>query len=237
MIDARAILDALPKPVAVIDPALTVLEANRAFTARFGMGRNGNESPSHALFWSGLGSLVGRLQPVAKTGVFRWRDETGDGRPFDVRLFRLDEHRLLLVADDVSPYERAQDIQTAVRDYVERVLNRLRVAVIVLDADFKVTLYNAAQSALWERVGQTTSPVEIIGTAISAAHPVLSAEDWAVASDAARDGRSVRYSGRRYESADVVVDVEVRPLHSAGEAPQGAICLTDVLPTAQRSGR
>ena len=232
MIDARAMLDALPKPVAVVDPELTVLESNRAFAARFGAGRADATTPSHLSFWEELGRLVARLQPVARTGVFRWRDADGDERPFDVRLHRLDERRLLLVADDVSPYDLAQDIQGAVRDYLERVLNRLRVAVVVLDADFNVTLFNAAQAALWERVGQSSSPLDVIGAPVSVAHPALSAANWEAVSAAIRDGRSVRYAELPYAAPGVVVDLEILPLHDPGEGPRGAICLTDVLPAS-----
>lgn len=231
MTDARLILDLLPKPVAIVDAVLVVHDANRAFAARFGLARAEGMTASRAGFWSQLTAALARMQPAAKVGVFRWVDRDGEDRPFDVRLTRVSPERVLLVADDVSPYAQVEAIQGGVRNYLERVLNRLRLAVIVLDGDLRVTLYNEAQAHLWARLGLPVSPVEIIGAAVSGMYPALSEEQWGAVGTAVQDGRSVRFAELSCGTGHPTVDLEVLPLHSPGEPALGAICLTDVLPT------
>ena len=178
MSDARLLLDLLPKPVALVDTALIVHDANRAFITRFGLARSHEGTPARGQFWEGLARTVARMQPAAKLGAFRWTGHDGDDRRFDVRATRVADNRFLVVADDVSEYLEVEAIQGGVRHYVEGVLNHLPQGLLVLDAAFHVTFYNAAQADLWREEPEMPLPLETIGLPVWQVSPRTSAARW-----------------------------------------------------------
>lgn len=234
---ADSVLDALPKPVAVIASDLTVSRANAAFTARFGDLREAQPVSARLEFWQRLSGAVQRLQPAGRTTTFRWVDgDEPEPTPFDVRVVRLEREQFLLVADDVSPYVQAQIIQGSVREYLERVLNRLDRALIVLDAGLHVTMFNRAQADLWVRLGRADSPVDVIGAPVASAYTVLAPEEWALVSTELRAGRDVHRPKALTLEDGRVLDLEVRPLQEPGQPVIGAICLTGERPDAASAG-
>ena len=54
MSDARLILDVLPKPVALVDSGLRLLDANRQFLLRFGGELPGGPQPGSTGLWPAI---------------------------------------------------------------------------------------------------------------------------------------------------------------------------------------
>ncbi len=240
MIDARVILDLLPKPVGLVDGAVLVLEANRAFATRFGLARPGVATGGRQSFWDGLARAIGRLQPAARHGTFRWGSADANSRPYDVHVTRVGEDQFLVVADDVSPYVEVEEIQGGVRRYVESILNHIEPAVIVLDERLHVTFFNESQAALLERAGIGSTPIDIVGEPVTTVFPVFDAARWTALGGELRAGRALRHERVRWPAGDGVwLDVSVVGLDGPGQPVTGAICVSEVVdpaPTGQSGG-
>lgn len=227
MMDAREVLDLLPKPVAVVDAALRVHHANRAFATRFGTARPAAATGGRQAFWDGLARTVDRMQPAARQGTFRWVAREPGEQPFDVHVTRTPDDGFLVVADDVSAYVQLERIQGGVRRYVERVLNHLDQAITVVDPELRVTFFNPAQERLWRRCGLDPS-LDLIGEPVARACPLLTAAEWEDVREPLTRGETVRRTGLCLvtEGGELRFDLAVLPLAAPGEASLGAICVT-----------
>lgn len=228
--DARALLDLLPTPVALVDADLRVLARNRAFDGPLG----GSHPPSldvhqrHDL-WTSLGAAIARMQPAARHGRFRWVGGHPEPRPWDVRLTRVDDSRFLLHAEDVSDRAVVESIQSGVRGYVERVLNHIDLAMVGLDAAMRVTFYNRVQIELWRRGGWTAA-ADAVGEPVASVWPVFDPPRWeSIRQDLARH-QAVRHARVAWAAAGgLLLDVSVLPLHGPAEDPSGAVCVTEIV--------
>jgi PAS domain-containing protein len=228
--DPRRILDLLPKPVAIVDGSMRVIDANRAFASRFGLSRPGVATGGRQAYWDALARVVGRMQPAARHGQFRWTGGESGSRTFDVRVTRVDHDEFLIVADDAAPYVQVEEIQGEIRRDVERVLNHVGPAVMALDERLHVTFYNQAQAALLERAGFASGPVETVGEAVATVFPVFDAPTWEALCAEVREGEvPPRQRVQWPEGCGCWLDVALAPLHGPGEPVAGAVCVSEAV--------
>jgi nitrogen fixation/metabolism regulation signal transduction histidine kinase len=236
MSHAEAILSALRKPVVVVSRALEVDYANDAFTALLGRsgspepGRLGTAIRSTPALASALGRSISKLRAVGWTSEARWATGADDGRIFDVRVVRMAEDRYAAVLDDVTHHLRVQEIQSRARSYLEAVLNRLPLGVIVLDGDLNVTYFNPAQAELFGRLGVERSLFEVIGAHVADSYPVFDIDEWrGVHARVVRSGETVVWNkvGHPRDQPIRYFMINLVPLDRHAEAASGAICITD----------
>lgn len=229
MTDAKALLDLLPTPVALVDTRLELMEANRAFVGRFGGGRPSADVHGRADLWTALGATIARMQPASLVGQFRWVGGEPEARPWDVHVTRVEGDQFLVYADDVSRYVTAESILSGVRGYVEQVLNHIDRAVVGLDTQMRVTFFNQKQADLWKCAGHSAA-VDAVGERIADVYPVFDPARWESVGDGLRRYLALRHERVCWDAGGGFdLDVSVLPLHDAGGALVGAVCVTEVL--------
>ena len=235
MTEDDLIVDALPKPMAVIAAGPIVRRGNPAFAALIGAPVGDCERMTRLLRDSAtlspaLGKALGKLRTVGWSSGFRWNPSAADGHVFDVQVTRIAHDDFAVVFDEVSNYLRIEDIQSRARAYLEAVINHLNLGVIVLDGEFNTTFFNDDQAALFRRLGVERSLFEIIGSPIDGTYPIFTRAEWeGIYSRVIRAGETSTWSKLGYPrlAPTSYFLVTVVPLATRQDRLPGAICMTE----------
>jgi hypothetical protein len=122
-----------------------------------------------------------------------------------------------------------ESILGGVRGYVERVLNHIDRAVVGVDASMRVAFFNEAQAELWRRGGRIAA-LDCVGEPLAQVYPVFDAERWRAIGAGLERHQALRHERVTWAAAGGLrLDISVLPLDAPGEAPSGAVCVTEVL--------
>lgn len=239
MMAGEPLLALLPKPAAVVTDALDVTFANAAFVALW-PGRAQLDPPASLspalLAASSLSAPLTRalswLRFAGRSTHLSW-ERGGDGgglQAFRVHVTRLPDGNSLLLFDEVSELVRIEKIQSRARTFVEGVLNNLDRGVVVLDGEFRVTLFNHHQGQIFERIGVDPSMLAVIGAPVAERFPVLPPDDWeTIRTQVVLGGELVTRSRVPYPPGAPFsyFSVTVVPHIEAASGEVGAVCITE----------
>jgi PAS domain S-box-containing protein len=230
----------LPAAFVVVDRDLRPLSASRKGFSVFGVRvRRGDGTGQAALDSLGRamaepsfgerarGAIVEAGRPGAES-AFRWG--RGD-RSYEVSVGMLDrEGRWAFVFSDVTQQIRFEETRETARRYLEDILNNVRVGVVVLNRELRVTNLNRAQEAFLHRLGVWINWVEAIGTPMEELVPQDPPERWAAIRDRVLgQGESFEEPRRTYETDDgeLILSVEMTPLRDQEGKVIGAIQVSE----------
>ena len=139
---------------------------------------------------------------------------------------RDEARRYFVMFTDVTQQIRFEETRELTRRYLEDILNNIKVGVIVLNREMRVTNLNRAQEGFLHRIGTSISWVEAIGMEVSELWPVGEGSGW----DAIQE--QVLAKGESYEDpqrvlstpeGDMTLSIEIMPLRDQRGELIGAI--------------
>ena len=152
------LLEGLPHPAAVLSPHEGFVAANRRF-ARFFACPAGDMAGLTAAIAAAPGLDTALREAVltvtteGRSAEFHWVAPDPDPEPYVGHASPAGGDHIVVVLEHVSEQIASEKIFSAVREYLDGVLNHLPVGVIVLDGDRRVTFYNRKQSELFAALG------------------------------------------------------------------------------------
>ena len=233
-LDGVTLLNAIPKPAAVLDSATGVVSANPAFGRLFRRPNHYPEELTEALGDDALRTpvqhAIDSLSSGARTAEFRWTGPAPDHLEFVGHASRADADHFMLVLDHASDQVESEQIFTVIREYLDGVLNQLPLGVIVMNTDRRVTFYNQSQASLFTSLGLELSMLDVIGARIDQFYPVFGGQAWRKLVDAVAEGQeSSTHTKVPYppDGPTHYLQVQLLPLTGRGGRASGVICITD----------
>ncbi len=173
------------------------------------------------------GAIVQVNRPGSET-QFQW--ERG-GRIYQVTVGVQDRDRTYgLLLDDVTQQTRFEETQELARRYLEDILNNIRLGVVVLNREMRVTNMNRAQEAFLHRLGNWISWIEAIGMPISELASQDSEAMWeTITEQVLVRGQGYEEPRRVYSTpeGDLILSVEITPLKDQKGEMIGAIQVSE----------
>ena len=234
-LDGVTLLNAIPKPAAVFDSGAEVVSANQQFGRLFRRQHHGPEELTEAIrddaaLRASVQHAIDTLSSGGRSAEFRWTGPAPDVLEFVGHASRADSDHFVLVLDHTSDQVESEQIFTVIREYLDAVLNRLPLGVIVMDNDLRVTFYNRSQASLFTSLGLELSLIEVIGAPVDQFYPVFAGQMWRklVAAVAERQESST-HAKIPYPPDDPThyLQVQLLPLTGRGGHLSGVICITD----------
>ena len=228
-------LMAVPKPVVVLSADAAVVFANQRFADLV-------REPADDL--AKLASVV-EDDPVLKAAArraiasvprdvgcteFRWAAEGRDGPELVAQLSRAGDDRFVVVLDLPGEGAEIEVIQSFVRRYLDGLLNRLPLGLLVIDADLRVTFCNQRQLELLEALGLPMSLVNVVGTPIGDIYPVFDRGEWPTLVESVRRTRDAISRTRvQYPASDPThyLHAQLLPFSIGPGHPPQTICVTE----------
>ena len=161
---------------------------------------------------------------------FRW--ERGE-RIYQVTVGALERgsaQRYALQFEDVTQQSRFEETQELARRYLEDILNNIRLGVVVLNREMRITNMNRAQEAFLHRLGIWIGWLEAIGMPISELVPQDSETLWQEITDRVlAQGKTYGDARRVYSTSegDLILSVEITPLRDQRGEVIGAIQVSE----------
>ena len=238
--DLGAILNRLPKPVAVVSALGVVCAANAAFVALCGTADD-DEGAKRGQELSFVGPAFARacarLQGRVSHSVFRWTPPGGAVGVYDVMVTRPPESGFLLIFDRVDAWIEREEVYQRTRRYLGRVLDNLDVGIVVFDEHGRVTFVNQDQLGLCAGVPGDRSLIHAVGNHVMSVCGLLSSDVWQLTLDRVLDrGETVTYDRIPVPDDEPTRYYCVKALPSlepSGKASGGLIITQDVTRVAE----
>jgi PAS domain S-box-containing protein len=157
---------------------------------------------------------------------FRW--ERGD-RIFEVNATLLaggTRPVYTLHFHDITQQVRIEQTHQNARRYLEDILHNIRVGVVVMGREMRITYWNRKQEEFLRRLGIWTSIVEVVGIPISEVIPLPPGDSWEeITRRVLQEGSSFENPKRCYpsEEGELILSVVITPLKGQGGEIIGAI--------------
>jgi len=174
-------------------------------------------------------ALTEAARPGAESD-FQW---TRGERTYQVTvgmLARSTPSRYGIVFSEVTQQIRYEQTRELTRRFLEDILNNIRLGVVVLNRELRVTNLNRAQEAFLHRLGVWISWVEAIGTAAEELVPADGPERWAsIRERVLEKGEAYEEARHKYETDDgeMILSVEITPLRDQDGRVIGAIQVSE----------
>ena len=229
-----------PKPVLVVDGALTVLDYSRRSLALFGLreaeGDRGGEQLTRAIvdaseLGDNLALATARLLKPGEEECFDWKRR---GRAYEVAVCVAEGEgsAFTVMFSDTTDQHMTEEIQVNARHYLEDILEDIPIGVAVLNSELKITSVNRKMLEFVRLMGVSAGLEDVIGASPQELLPPETGSRWREMCDqVVRTGERSPEDKRSFPTGegDLVLATEVTPLrHRSGE-PMGAILMsTDV---------
>ena len=228
-----------PCALLMVDRELTPLSGSRKGFSVFGVRLRRGLSP-HVLeelrqailrepgFAEQAGIALVQVQRPGSEVQFRW--ERG-GRIYEVAVGVVDrEGNYVLLFDDVTQQTRFEETRDLTRRYLEDILNNIKLGVVVLNREMRVTNMNRRQEAILHRLGIWSNWVDAIGMPISELVLQDSDAPWQEITERVLvQGKAYEVPRRAYATpeGDMILSVEVTPLKDQRGKVIGAIQVSE----------
>jgi len=233
-------LAGFPRPVLVVDGALTVLDYSRRSLALFGLreveGEGGDQLTRAITDAPELGDhlalATARLLNPGEEESFDW---TSRGRAYDVTVCGPEDEGSLftVVFTDITDQHMTEEIHVNARHYLEEILADIPLGVAVLNSELKITSVNRQMLEFIRQMGITVGLEDVIGASPQELLPAETGNRWREMCEAAVSGAGPGSleDKRKYstDTGDLVLATEATPLRARSGEPIGAILMsTDV---------
>lgn len=229
-----------PRPVLVVDGALTVLDYSRRSLALFGLrpaeGDRGGEQLTRAIsdaseLGDNLALATARLLKPGEEECFDWKRR---GRVYEVTVGVAEDEgsAFIVMFADTTDQHMTEEIHVNARHYLEHILADIPIGVAVLNSELKITSVNRKMLEFLRQMGVSAGLEDVIGASPQETLPPETGSRWRDMCDqVVRTGERSPEDKRSFptDSGEFVLATEATPLRARSGEPIGAILMsTDV---------